>query len=338
MLYKALLHGEDAVVIRIYLTYRHVDFPWGGANNFIRALHNEMSRSGRFQFTDTIDEPCEIVFMNQLGRGPGGDGSRYTLAEVRKWKAQGRRVVVRAVNLNWHAFKLGVRNLTIGWWQDRQTIALLNLADVVIFQSDYQRSFFVKAGYRGKRSVVIHNGASQVFLVDNPAEPPLEGPLKLASSTVSARDTKRHDLIAKISLSEDVEVTHLGAWPEGLHTARVRLLGMQPREDMVKVLAQAHYFLHPALNDPCPNAVFEALCMGLPVIYNPGPGSGTEIVGSCGLPLDERDLVSTTREAKLRYGELRGQVLINRHRFAIDAAMSSYRDVFIQLARDSFCR
>jgi glycosyltransferase involved in cell wall biosynthesis len=279
-----------------------------------------------------------MVFMNQLGKGPGGNGQRYKLAEVRRWKAEGRRIVVRAVNLNRHAFRMGLRNMTLGWLQDRQTIALLNLADVVIFQSAYQREFFLRAGYKGTQNYVIHNGASRLFWADGPCAQSLDGQIRLVSSTASARKTKRHDLIAEISLCAGVEVMHLGAWPSGLPSARVRLLGMQPLEEMLKTLAQAHFFLHPALNDPCPNAVFEAICAGLPVIYNSGPGSSTEIIGQCGLPLDEYDLASTVQEARSQYGEFRDQVLKNRHRFSIDTATAGYRDVFLQLANSPLAR
>lgn len=320
-------------MIRIHFTYLHVDKPWGGANNFIRALHNELATDRRIEMIDTIDAPCDVVFMNQLGQGPGGGGKRYTPEDVRKWQAQGRRIVVRAVNLNWHAFKLGPRNLTIGWWQDRQTIKLLNLADWVIFQSEYQQSFFVKAGYRGKRSTVIHNGASQPFWAEDPVAPPLADQLRLVSSTASPRETKRHDLIVKLSLCEGVEVMHLGAWPSALPSQQVRLIGTLSREDMVNVFAGAHYFLHPAIHDPCPNAVFEAVCAGLPVIYNPGPGSSTEIVGTCGLPIDEDNLASTVQAAKLRYSELRGQVLQDRRQFSIGVAMPAYRDIFLNLVK-----
>lgn len=315
-------------MIRIHFTYRHVDKPWGGANNFIRALRAELQGSGRFVITDSLEEPCDVLFMNQLGTGPGGGGRMLTLSEVKRLRAQGRKLVVRAVNLNWHAFRLGPRNLTLGWWRDRQTVALLNLADVAIFQSEYQRGFFRQAGYRGRHSEVIHNGAPPQFWVESPAAPALDGPLRLVSSTASPRESKRHDLIARLSELDGVEIHHLGAWPEGLPSARVRLLGMQPREKMLEVMAGCHYFLHTAIKDPCPNAVFEAVCAGLPVIYNPGPGSSTEIVGPCGLALDEADLSGTVSQARRRLGELRSTVLLHRARYAIGHAASRYRDVF----------
>jgi glycosyltransferase involved in cell wall biosynthesis len=325
-------------MIKVHFTYQHVDTPWGGANNFIRAIKTELAHDYRFEYTDTVDAPCDIVFMNQLGKGPGGKGQRYKLAQVRRWKAEGRRIVVRAVNLNCHAFRMGLRNMTLGWLQDRQTIALLNLADFVIFQSAYQREFFLHAGYNGAQYRIIHNGASRFFWVDSPCAQTLDGHLRLVSSTASARATKRHDLIAKISLCDGVEVMHLGAWPEGLPSARVHLLGMQPRDEMLKTLVHAHFFLHPALNDPCPNAVFEALCAGLPVIYNSGIGSSSEIIGQCGLPLDESNLSNTVQQARSRYGELNNQVLQNRPRFAIDTAIVGYRDIFLQLSNIPLAR
>jgi glycosyltransferase involved in cell wall biosynthesis len=321
------LDGEAQFMITIHFTYRHIDTPWGGANNFIRALCQELQRKGNFTFIESFDEPCDVVFMNQLSTGPAGNGKVLSINQVKKFRDQGRKLVVRAVNLNWHAFRLGPRNFIQGWWRDRQTIALLNLADVAIFQSEYQRQFFIDAGYIGNKSVVIHNGASSEFWIQRPVIAPQNGPLRLISSTASARKTKCHDLIARISECDGVEILHMGAWPEGLPTRKVRLLGMLQRDRMIEAMASSHFFLHTAIKDPCPNAIFEAICAGLPVIYNPGPGSSAEIVNLCGFPLDENDLQNTINQARQVIDELHSIVLANRSRFTIDTASARYRQV-----------
>jgi glycosyltransferase involved in cell wall biosynthesis len=313
-------------MIRIHFTYRHVDGPWGGANNFIRALRAVLRQSGRFQPVDDAADDCDVIFMNQLGTGPAGKGHVVTLDEVRRFRAAGRRVVARAVNLNLHAFRHGPKNLVVGWWNDRQTIALLNMADLVVFQSAYQRAFFERAGYRGSRSVVIHNGAPREYWVDHPAPPSKDGPLRVVSSTASPRASKRHDLIARLSLCQGVEVTHLGAWPGKVHQARVRCLGMQGQQAMVTEFARSHAFLHAAVKDPCPNAVFEALCAGLPVVYNPGPGSSAEIVGRCGLPLLEHNVGGTVAQLRQQLPALRDAVLEDRARCSIEHAASRYAE------------
>jgi len=331
-------------MIRVHFTYRHVDKPWGGANNFIRALHADLLEGGKFSIASSVNDDYDVLFMNQLAAGPGGDGDLISLQRVReltgrtRWssrrKAGGRKLVVRAVNLNRHAFPAGPRNLTLGWWRDRNTIALLNMADVAIFQSAYQREFFVEAGYRGNGDVIIHNGAAASFWIDNPAHPPLQDRLRLLSSTASPRASKRHDLIARLSLIDGVEVSHLGAWPDNVNSRSVRLLGMQARDQMVAAMSNSHYFLHPAVKDPCPNTVFEAVCAGLPVVYNPGPGSSSEIVGPCGVALDESDLEQTVALARRSLDSLRATVMGQRHQYAVSNAASRYRVVFEQVATE----
>ena len=322
------LNGNGTFMIKIHFTYLSVDKPWGGANNFIRALRKELQGNGNFTFTNSLEEPCDVVFMNQLGTGPAGNGRMLSIKQAKKIRDQGRKLVVRAVNLNWHAFRLGPRNLIQGWWRDHQTIALLNLADVAIFQSEYQLQFFVDAGYRGSINKVIHNGAPQEFWIEQLDSALRSGPIRLISSTASPRKTKRHDLIARISECDCVEILHMGAWPEGLPSRRVKLLGMLPHEQMAATMATCDFFLHTAIKDPCPNAVFEALCSGLPVIYNPGPGSSKEIVGPCGIALDEANLPATLVQASLRLEELRGVVASHRERFSIGYAAARYREVF----------
>jgi len=324
-------------MIKIHFTYKHVDKPWGGANNFIRALREELSAKGCFEFTRLIDEDCDVLFMNQLGTGPGGDGEHVSLGQVKALlgkpsTARRRKLVVRAVNLNWHANPIGLRNLTVGWWRDRQVVALLNLADVAIFQSAYQREFFVQAGYCGGNDIVIHNGAAESFWVEQPAHKPLDGNLRFISSAVGTRTLKRYDLIARLSMVDGVEVSHLGNWPDGTDLGRVRLLGMQAREQMIAELSSSHYLLHPAVKDVCPNVVFEALCSGLPVVYHPGPGSSREIVGDCGIALDESDLAETVVQARRQLAALRTTVLTQRGRFTISNAAARYRTVFEQVA------
>lgn len=326
-------------MIKIHFTYKHVDKPWGGANNFIRALREELSAKGCFEFTRLIDEDFDVLFMNQLGTGPGGLGESISLGQVKALvgkpsTARRRKLVVRAVNLNWHAFPIGPRNFTVGWWRDRQTVALLNLADVAIFQSAYQREFFEQAGYRGGNDIVIHNGAAESFWVEQPAHPPLDGNLRFVSSTASPRASKGHDLIARLSMVDGVEVNHLGNWPDdGTDPGRVRLLGMQASEQMITAMSSSHYFLHSAVKDPCPNAVFEAVCAGLPVVYHPGPGSSREIVGDCGIAIDESDLVETVVQARRQLAALRTTVLAQRDRFAISNAAARYRAVFEQVIK-----
>lgn len=315
---------------RIHFTYRTVEKPWGGANNFLRALGAHLLERGDFVFTDRLDDPCDILFMNQLGQGPGADGRKLTLRSVRGALASdNRKLVARAVNLNRHAFRLGPRNLIRGSLEDRGTLRLLEMADLAVFQSQYQRDVFRAAGYRGRSDVVIHNGADRAFWNEAPPTPPPgQGPLRLVSATASPRRTKRHDLIAAIADLPGVEVVHCGAWPEGVNSGRVKRQGVIDRYAMAALYREAHFLLHPAEKDPCPNSIFEALCAGLPVIYGPGPGSSAEIVGGNGLPINLADLAGSIAGARATLSDLQDRVRETRHHYRIERAAQDYAAAF----------
>ena len=120
----------------------------------------------------------------------------------------------------------------------------------------------------------------------------------------------------------------MGGWPDGLGKGRVKLLGMLPREKIIEAMTDSQLFLHTAVKDPCPNAIFEAICMGLPVIYNPGVGSSSEIVGNCGIALDETDLTKTITQARQQLSQLQKTVLAQRKRYSVKYAAFRYGQIF----------
>jgi glycosyltransferase involved in cell wall biosynthesis len=332
-------------LIRIHVGYRPTSSPWGGANNFIRALRTELLRTGDFTLTDSMAVDCDILFMNQLTIGPGqgisfGRVRRFRRARptildrLRGRSARASALVVRAVNLNSHAFRMGIRNALLGRLKDADILRLLNFADLVVFQSEYQRRVFVDRGYDGTRNVVIHNGADPAFWLDRVLHRPADGILRIASSTASARASKHHELIAALSDVPFVHVLHFGNWPVGVNARSVQRHGMVDRATMVEAYQSCDYFFHPALRDPCPNAVFEAVCSGLPVIYNPGPGSGAEIVGPNGLPMDVTSLHATVDRARGLLEPLRATVLENRAQYTAERAARQYREAFEIVASD----
>lgn len=333
--------------IRIHIGYRTTDAPWGGANNFIRALRREVAESGRYILTESLDEDCDVLFMSQLSTGPGSHVSfnrvrrlrqgRPTIAERlrRRQPARARQLVVRAVNLNRHAFRMGPRNLLLGTRRDRDAVRLVNFADFVVFQSAYQRSFFAEQGYRGTHDVVIHNGADPAFWVEAVTCRTDRAALRIASATASPRPSKRHDLLARLSDLPDVEIWHFGNWPQTVDPRRVRRHGMMPREQMAAAYADCDLFAHTAVRDPCPNAVFEAICSGLPVLYNPGPGSSAEIVQENGFPIDEGDLAGTVARARATLPELKERVARNRAYYTVQRAARQYCDVFDTAAKEA---
>jgi glycosyltransferase involved in cell wall biosynthesis len=329
-------HKERLAVadIRLCFSYRHTDAPLDGSNNFTRALREHVSRVPGFAIVDDLKGDYDVLFMNQLSRSPGNP---YALSEIRVALSSGRKkkVVVRAINLKRnYRYRDPVRYFKY-YSHDKATLDLLNMADFVIFQSVFQKGFFDRFGYTGKNHTVIHNGAAPVFLNVPATTKELRAPdeLILLSSAMSTKSIKRQDIIAGLSLVPGVRVIHCGVWPADLDHSKVEMAGVLSHDDIARLYERGHYFLHPAIRDVCPNSLIEGLCAGLPAIYNPGQGSGSELGGKFGIPLDENDLPGTIRRAREQYERLATALSVNRHYYSIERAASNYVDVFKTVAQ-----
>ena len=116
---------------------------------------------------------------------------------------------------------------------------------MVIFQSHYQKAFFIKYGYKGKNDVVVHNGAdASIFSNRGSALWDGKEKLKIISCTMSSHSTKRHDLIAKVSGCRKVELFHIGRWPDSVKINNVKLLGIFERERIAHAFRSSHIFFH----------------------------------------------------------------------------------------------
>jgi glycosyltransferase involved in cell wall biosynthesis len=325
-------YEERATVadIEVCFSYTHTDAPSDGGNSFTRALREYVSRVPGFTIVDDMHSEYDILFMNQLSQSPR---IPYELSEVRAALDRGRekKMVVRAINLECNR----PHTKPIDCEPDRIILDFLNMADFVIFQSAFQKSFFDRFGYEGRNHTIIHNGASPVFLNVRGGVKRLEGgdDLILISSAMATSRTKKQNLIAAFSLIPGVGVIHFGVWPGGLDQGKVELAGVRPHEELARIYECGHYVLHPAIHDVCPNSLIEGLAAGLPSIYNSGPGSGSELTGKFGISLMENDLSGTVALARQMYEPLATALARERHYYSIGRAAKDYLSVFKTVIR-----
>ncbi len=318
--------------MKIYLTYKTTDKPWGGANNFLRSLVEELSSKPDIEFTDDASD-ADIIFMNQISKGPGGDKGHYKLADIKRMKAINpkARLIIRAVNLKAHGYPTGPIKYYLGegWRSDRNVLSIMRHADLVIFQSAYQKSFFEKNGFRPKSFTIIHNGAASIF-GQNKSRPGLEdiAELNVLSSSVGKGKAKRHDLIAALSLENGVQVFHAGTWPDDISPAKINLCGVLDHSGLKDLMSRCHYFYHPAIRDACPNSLIEGLHAGMPALYNAGEGSSKELAEKLGVALNESNLSATVSKARNAYYSLTTALAENKDQFGIGRAAEDYYKTF----------
>ncbi len=69
---------------------------------------------------------------------------------------------------------------------------------------------------------------------------------------------------------------------------RIRSLPAVPSEELANLLREHDVYITASQNDPCSNAVIEALACGLPVVYR-NDGGHPELVGYGGLPFSSEE-------------------------------------------------
>lgn len=317
--------------ISIYFNYKHTDEPWGGANNFNRLLYNKMSEKSDFIIEERITKNTDIIFLNGLSNGASIEKNqgKVSYRQFKKFKLSGAKIVIRAINLKQHAHQHNPYHAWLDYW----TVRIFNEADYVIFQSEYQRTVFLGAGFKNTQNSVILNGADSTIFRFSKREINNKK-IKLVSAISGIKKSKNIDLLVNISKCKDIEVYHIGQWDHNIDKQNINLLGMKQHEEMAIIYSQMDAFIFTGMHDMCPNVLFEALLSGLPVVYYPYQSSNHEIVKDHGLPLSTEDYKKTFDDLRKNYQKIVN--LIERHInfYSIERTMSEYIKIFKKVVND----
>jgi glycosyltransferase involved in cell wall biosynthesis len=321
---------------RIAILYQTTEGPWGGGNSFLRSLKRAWLGQG-IQVLGRLQLHLDGVLVSSSYLGPG----RLLLPHaaqrlvrhgymnpvpawlgLSRWRGARPPFVHRLDGV----FRLyGRRTDDLA---DAAQFQINRCMDWTIFQTEYCRRSFAAEGLEVSRSTVIFNGVDLDRFV--PAEqPPAMDITRLIAVAWSPNLWKGFPAMVKASRIPGVEVTFVGNWPQDFDPEAVKVIPPQTHDELPALLRQHHALLHMAQNDPCSNAILEAMACGLPVIYHPSGGS-PEIVASCGVP-GEPHLAVAVEELRDRYHELRQCVLERRSTFSIDCVARAYLQVFEQL-------
>lgn len=329
--------------VRICIWFATTEGPWGGANQFLRALTSELRRLGH-EVTPEPRRGDDVVLLNAFVRGPGTllrpreieyarragtapGWSRFVPMNLSRRLSRTRTTFVHRLD--------GVSHLIRGGRSqaDDVHVAVNALCDYTIFQSRYCVSSFRERGDVSPRhATTIYNG------VDGTVFAPPENPLvttprtiRFGASSWSPNPRKGFAHIAELSLVPGVEVEFAGRWPEAIDAKNVRLVGAKDSRALAEWLRTLDAMVHAAENEPCSNAILEGLASGLPMLYLDS-GGNRELAGDYGVPIsgEFRHDVSELRE---RYAELRQRVLDSREKFLIGCVAREYVRAFEEAIR-----
>ncbi len=247
--------------------------PSGGGNQFIRALTGEFERRGLRVEANRISGGTGVCLFNSFN---------FDARRLRRFARADVRMVHRVDG------PIGVyRGFDDG--TDRRIHELnREFAAATVFQSQFSLSKHLKLGLDLRAPVVIRNTADPAIFHPPREREPLEGrKLRVIASSWSSNPRKGADTLAWLDAHLDrerFELTFAGLTEERFEW--IRTVGPLASEPLADLLRAHDVYLAPSRDDPCSNALLEALACGLPAAYLRS-GGHPELVGDGGIGFGE---------------------------------------------------
>lgn len=244
--------------------------PYGGGNQFLVALKGELERRGLEIEVNRISGKTPACLVNSFN---------FDFRRLRRFDRPGCRVVHRVDG------PIGVYRGFDDGTDARISAINGELADATIVQSTFSLEAHRSLGIELVAPVVVHNAVDPVIFHPPPAREPLSGrKVRLIATSWSDNPNKGGETLAWLDRALDrdrFELTLLGRFHGDFEHAR--LLSPVPSYGVAEELRRHDLYVAASRNDPCSNALLEALACGLPAAYLDS-GGHPELVGGAGLP------------------------------------------------------
>jgi glycosyltransferase involved in cell wall biosynthesis len=273
---------QTKLVVGLWHTYHKP--PYGGGNQFMLALHKELSRQGVEVMENQILDKINFYLLNSI---------HFDIDTFKKLKKKKDIRIVHRID--------GPIYLIRGYDREKDELCYkLNseFAAATILQSNYVHRKIVEFGYQPVKPVIIHNAVDTDIFNRNGKLPfNRHRKIRLISTSWSGNPRKGGPIYRWIEEHLDwnlFEYTFVGNVSEPLQ--KIRQIPPVASEQLAEILKQHDIYITASENDPCSNALLEALSCGLPALYL-NSGGHPELVGMGGLSFEGVDEIPPQIEA-----------------------------------------
>jgi glycosyltransferase involved in cell wall biosynthesis len=257
----------------ISVFHEFMEPPYGGGNQFLLALVSELERRGLRVEVNRLSGGTPACLFNSFN---------FDFSRLRRFAREGARMVHRVDG------PIGVyRGFDDG--TDLRIVHLNNeVADATILQSEWSSRKHGELGLKLRDPVVIPNAVDpSIFHPPTHREPLGTARLRVVTTSWSDNPRKGAEILRWLDAHHDphhVYVTFVGNTQ--VPFARIQTIPPVASREVAEILRAHDVFLAPSRDDPCSNALLEALACGLPAAYLRS-GGHPELVGEAGIGFDE---------------------------------------------------
>jgi len=244
--------------------------PTGGGHQFLRALVSELERRGLAVEVNRISGRTPACLFNSFN---------FDFRRLRRFAGDDCRMVHRVDG------PIGVYRGFDDGTDARIEETNRELADATVVQSHFSLEAHRALGIDLRAPIVIPNAVDPAIFHPPPAREPFIGrKVRLVATSWSDNPNKGGEVFTWLDRNLDwdrFELTFVGRSPVPFE--RIRTLGPVDSRTLADALRHHDVYIAPSRNDPCSNALLEALACGLPAVYLES-GGHPELVGDAGLP------------------------------------------------------
>jgi glycosyltransferase involved in cell wall biosynthesis len=266
-----LIMPNRSVKFSVGLWHKFFKPPYGGGNQFLLALRKSLQGRG-----------IHIV-ENELGMGIDSYLLNSVHFDIEKFSRAHKKDMLPIV----HRID-GPISLIRGFDKEKDDLAFeLNqkLASSTVLQSFWSYERILEMGYRPVKPVIVHNAVDpDIFHSNNRISFDRTRKIRIISSSWSDNPRKGGAIYKWIEENLDwerFEYTFVGRASEKFN--RIHQIEPVSSAELAGLLRQHDIYITASQNDPCSNALIEALACGLPALYL-NDGGHPELVQFGGLP------------------------------------------------------
>jgi len=253
--------------------------PSGGGHQFLRALWHDFERRGLRVENNTLSPTTQACLFNSFNF----DADR--LRRLRRANPGRNLRMVHRVDGPIGVYRGHDDGTDQRIWQLNQ-----EFADATILQSDYSLQKHIDLGLAMRNPVVILNTPDPaIFHRNGRIAFDVQRKIRLISTSWSDNPNKGAAVYQWLDQHLDwtrYEYTFVGRSP--VQFQHIRMMPPLGSAQLADTLRHHDIFITASRNDPCSNALLEALACGLPAVYLKS-GGHPELVGTAGLSFEQAD-------------------------------------------------
>jgi glycosyltransferase involved in cell wall biosynthesis len=286
--------------------------PSGGGNQFLRALVGELESRRLTVERNRISGTTRACLFNSFN---------FDFRRLRRFARDDVRLVHRVDGpiADYRGYEDGT---------DRRILRINHeLASATVFQSQWSLDRHGELGLGLRSPTVIPNAVDPAIFHPPVRREPLEGRrVRLVATSWSSNPRKGADALGWLDRHLDherFELVFVGRPPVRLD--RIRAVGPFDSDGVADALRRSDLYLAASRDDPCSNALLEALACGLPAAFLRS-GGHPELVGEAGLGFDRPEELPDILE------QLAGEVEHRRNAIRL-LSLSTVADRYLEILR-----